>query len=223
MFCRDCTSAMYTFLFCRFKQSSFSLSFLIRGKGFLSGNCVTPIDDWSQWGGGGEGQMRLLFLPSDRESKLDLPEPLIPLQIRLWSREQPLSRLARGQALSDLLRTRQLTKWFMLSAHPFVRLRLWIPDISCLTSGSCCQRPGCWLLLGRVDFCYRHPGLKAEDVNSIRGTPTVMSPVIVHLRVCRLSMMISPAKGEKSLDVLHSTEGGGERENGAGGGGKGGE
>lgn len=34
---------------------------------------------------------------------------------------------------------------------------------------------------------------------------TVISPVIVHLRVCRSSMMISPAKGQKSLDILHST------------------
>lgn len=34
---------------------------------------------------------------------------------------------------------------------------------------------------------------------------TIVSPVIVHLRVCRSSMMISPAKGQKSLDILHST------------------
>ena len=51
------------------------------------------------------------------------------------------------------------------------------------------------------------PVQKAEDVNFLRGTLTVVSPVIVHLRGCRLSMMISPAKGEKSLDMLHSTEG----------------
>lgn len=34
---------------------------------------------------------------------------------------------------------------------------------------------------------------------------TIVSPVIVHLRVCKSSMMISPAKGQKSLDILHST------------------
>lgn len=60
---------------------------------------------------------------------------------------------------------------------------------------------------------------KAEDVNSLRGTLTVVSPVIVHLRVCRLSMMISPANGEKSLDMLHSTEVGGGKGRGEGGGG----
>lgn len=42
-------------------------------------------------------------------------------------------------------------------------------------------------------------------MESLLGTFTIVSPVIVHLRVCRLSMMISPAKGEKSLDILHST------------------
>lgn len=42
---------------------------------------------------------------------------------------------------------------------------------------------------------------------SIRRTLTVVRPVIVHLRVCKLSRMISPAKGEKSLDMLHSTTG----------------
>jgi len=46
---------------------------------------------------------------------------------------------------------------------------------------------------------------------------TVVSPVIVYFRICRFSMMISPARGQKSLDMLHSTgwkrEGGGkERE-----------
>ena len=61
----------------------------------------------------------------------------------------------------------------------------------------------------RTGICYWYPStnISNREMKSLLGTFTIVSPVIGHLRVCRLSMMISPAKGEKSLDILHSTGG----------------
>lgn len=75
--------------------------------------------------------------------------------------------------------------------------------------------PEDWALA--VAGMYGHPSasIRGRGVGSLVAF-TIVSPVIVHLRVCRFSMMISPAKGQKSLDMLHST--GWKGEGGRGGG-----
>lgn len=153
--------------------------------------------------------MRLLFLPSGWESKLDLSEPLIPCRLDC----DPEGRGFQGShEASPFLISENMAAYKVVHAVCLAFCETQIMDTRHITLNEWQLLPEARVLAvaWRVAFATSIPvQKKAGQGASLRRTLTVVRPVMVHLRVCRLSMRISPAKGEKSLDLLHSTAGGG--------------